>query len=65
MFSDFKEVRFRVPHGTILGPVLFIIHINNLRIQPTTGHILSFEDDTVICILLNCLLEGSQIKFRK
>lgn len=36
MFSDFKEVRFRVPHGTILGPVLFIIHINNLRIQPTT-----------------------------
>ena len=34
--------------GTVLGPILFNIHINDLFKQPSVGKIISFADDTAV-----------------
>lgn len=46
--SDFQTIKYGVPQGTILGPLLFIIYLNNLFSVETSGNIFSFADDTVI-----------------
>lgn len=46
--SNFRDIEYGVPQGTILGPLLFSIYINNLYILNTEGSIISFADDTAI-----------------
>ena len=46
--SDIKIIIYGVPQGSLLGPRLFSIHVNDLRDFVKGGILLMFVDDTTI-----------------
>ena len=48
MLSNPEEVSIGVPQGSILGPLLFILHVNDLSQVVTKCSILMCADDTVL-----------------
>ena len=46
--SDTLPVSSGVPQGSLLGPMLFPIYVNNLPDSVMTSHVAMFADDTKI-----------------
>jgi len=54
--SDYISVRSEVPQGSVLGPCLFQIYINDLQDRVTSLSRL-FADDTILHHLITCMQE--------
>ena len=46
--SELRNINCGVPQGSVLGPLLFILYINDLHKACTTGNICIFTDDTTV-----------------
>ena len=50
--SDWTDIRAGVPQGSILGPLLFLLYINDI-VQDIGSNIRLFADDTSLFIIVD------------
>ena len=49
-FSNRSEINYGIPQGSILGPLLFLIYVNDLPNCVENSNIRMFADDTTLTV---------------
>ena len=49
-YSDNCKIKYGVPQGSVLGPLLFLLYINDITNASNLGHFILFADDTNIFV---------------
>lgn len=66
--SKFAKINCGIPQGTVLGPILFNIYINELLTLDTESKIVAYADDTVLLVEGDCwdnVMEKTVVEFSK
>ena len=50
-----RKINFGVPQGTTLSPVLFIIHLNDIKLLKLKNKIVCYADDPMITCVEICI----------
>ena len=48
--SEMQTLMYGVPQGSVLGPLLFMLYVNNLPNYLTAGHLTMFADDITVTL---------------
>ena len=48
--SHSRAIDVGVPQGSVLGPLLFLVYVNDLKHYINTGNLISFADDTRVVV---------------
>ena len=59
--SDKLHITIRVPQGSILGPLLFLIYINDLPSVSNLFKMIMYADDTTLYCIINETITGGII----
>ena len=59
--SDYKTVKHGVPQGSVLGPLLFLIFINDLNIAIKHSETFHFADDTCLLIIKDSVKQINKV----
>ena len=51
--SEWGDIMAGVPQGSVLGPLLFLVYINDLTFQVQSSEVRLFADDTVLYIIID------------
>ena len=59
--SSWQDVKSGIPQGSILGPLLFLVYVNNLP-RSITSHVFLFADDTKLIQSISTLADHAQLQ---
>ncbi len=59
--SDLKELKAGLPIGSILGPLLFLIYINDICNDLNSDSFLFADDTSIFKVMNNIILQAAKI----